>query len=149
MAQQSTYTQAAADEICERIANGEPLRVICRDEHMPAWRTVYGWINAHPDFEARIARARELGFDAIAEECIEIADDGSNDWMEKHDEKTGQATGYVLNGEHVQRSKLRIEARLKLLAKWSPKYADKQQIEHSGSVDIAATIVAARKRAGG
>ena len=33
---------------------------------------------------------------------------------------------YKLNGEHVQRSKLRIETRLKLLACWNPsKYGNK------------------------
>lgn len=143
----STYTPEIADEICERLAEGEPLRQICRDLHMPAWRTVYDWIRQNEEFSARIAHARELGFDAIAEEALDIADDARNDWMERRGEN---AEGYELNGEHVQRSKLRIETRLKLLAKWSPKkYGDKQQIEHSGNVEIASAIIAARKRSGG
>lgn len=134
MGRKDSYTQKIADEICERISNGEPLRQICRDEHMPAWRTVYDWVNKYEDFAASIARARDLGFDAIAEDLLSIADDGTNDWMEKHD-KDGAAVGYQLNGEHVQRSKLRIETRLKLLAKWSPKkYGDKQQVEMSGQL---------------
>lgn len=134
MSRKDSYTQQIADEICERIAQGEPLRQICRDEHMPAWRTVYDWLNKYEDFATAIARARELGFDAIAEDLLDIADDGKNDWMEKYD-KDGEAVGYQLNGEHVQRSKLRIETRLKLLAKWSPKkYGDKQQVEMSGQL---------------
>lgn len=138
MGRKDTYTQKIADEICERIAQGEPLRQICRDEHMPAWRTVYDWTINHEDFAASIARARELGFDAIAEETLDIADNGTNDWMEKLDQG-GEAVGYQLNGEHVQRSKLRIETRLKLLAKWSPKkYGDKQQVELNGHLATSA-----------
>ena len=98
---------------------------------MPAWRTVYDWIVAEPDFAARIAHARDLGYDAIAEDTLRIADDASNDYMERLSE--GEAAGYHFNGEHVQRSKLRIETRLKLLAKWSPKkYGDKVTNEHTG-----------------
>ena len=40
---------------------------------MPAWRTVYDWIRAHPDFATRIAHARELGFDAIADAVADRA----------------------------------------------------------------------------
>lgn len=137
MSRKDTYTQQIADEICERIAQGEPLRQICRDEHMPSWRTVYDWTVRHEDFAAAIARARELGYDAIAEETLDIADEGTNDWMEKLG-ADGQPIGWQLNGEHVQRSKLRIETRLKLLAKWSPKkYGEKQQVEMSGHLATA------------
>lgn len=132
MAKPSTYTHKAADEICARLADGEPLRQICRDQHMPSWRTVYRWMDARDEFATRIARARELGFDAIAESCLEIADDATNDWMEKTD-REGNAIGWQVNGDHVQRSKLRIETRMKLLAKWSPKkYGEKLQQEIGG-----------------
>lgn len=134
MSRKDTYTQQIADEICERIAQGEPLRQICRDEHMPGWVTVYEWLKKYDDFAERFARARDLGYDAIAEETLDIADEGTNDWMEKLG-ADGQPVGWQLNGEHVQRSKLRIETRLKLLAKWSPKkYGDKQQVEMSGQL---------------
>lgn len=133
MGRPSTYTEQVAEAICNRLSEGEPLREICRDEGMPAWRTVYGWVQAHPEFNARIARARELGFDAIAEDALAIADDGRNDWMEKYD-KEGRSVGYELNGEHVQRSKLRIESRLKLLAKWCPKkYGERSAMELTGA----------------
>lgn len=132
MGRQSTYNPAKADEIVERLAEGEPLRQICRDEHMPKWRTVYDWLDAHPDFATRFAHARALGFDALAEESLDIADDGTNDWIERESKRTGQ-TYIALNEEAVSRSKLRIETRLKLLAKWDPKrYGERQAIEHSG-----------------
>lgn len=122
------------------------MRQICRDEDMPSDRAVRQWMETRPDVATAIARARVEGFDAIAEECLRIADDASNDWMvmEHGDDK--------LDAEHVQRSKLRIETRLKLLAKWDPKrYGEKLQTEHSGSIDVvskeqrdAATSAAAR-----
>lgn len=136
----STYTNAKADEIVRRISVGETMRSICRDDHMPKWQTIYAWMERLPEFAARIARAREAGFDAIAEETVEIADDARNDWMDKFG-ADGEVVGKQLDAEHVQRSKLRIETRLKLLAKWSPKkYGDKQQIEHSGKLSLESLV---------
>lgn len=122
----STFSQEVADEICERLSQGEPLRQICRDERMPAWQTVYGWKAAHEDFSKRIASAREAGFDAIAEECLEIADETAFDTV------CGES-GDRANSEWISRSKLRVETRLKLLAKWDPKrYGDKVDLNHGG-----------------
>jgi hypothetical protein len=128
MPKQTTYTQKIGDAICERLSVGETLRAICRDDAMPAWRTVYDWISADKEFAARIAQARELGFDAIAEGTIDIADDGLNDTY--RDEQGNVRT----DQDVIARSKLRIETRLKLLAKWSPKrYGDKQSVELTGA----------------
>lgn len=125
----SKFSTEIADEIVNRIATGEPLRQICRDEHMPQWRTVYEWQKANKEFYARIADARELGEEAIAQECFEIADNATNDWMEKQGKDGAEL--YQLNGEHIQRSKLRIETRLKLLAKWNPrKWGEKVDLNH-------------------
>lgn len=130
---QTTYDPAIVDQIIERLSNGEPLREICRSEGMPAWRTVYDWLRANEEFSTRFAQARELGEDAIAQECLDIADNARNDWMERQGSKS---EGWVLNGEHVQRSKLRIETRLKLLAKWNPKkYGEKVDLNHGGQKD--------------
>lgn len=128
------YSQEVADAICARLAEGEPLRQICRSQGMPAWRTVYDWISEHGDFAARIALARALGYDAIAEECLEIADDSSHDTkIVGSDDNSREAA----DTEWIGRSKLRIETRLKLLAKWDPKrYGDKVTQEHTGNVAI-------------
>lgn len=105
---------------------------------MPDRTTVWDWAKADKEISQRIAHARDVGFDAIAESCMEIADSP----MPSTD------TG-ATDGGAVQHAKLKIETRLKLLAKWDPKrYGDKQQIEHSGAVDIAAGLLAARKRSG-
>lgn len=135
MGRPSTYTSQLAEEICERLSKGEPLAQICRDDHMPAVRTVSDWKDANKSFSADFVRAREDGFDAIAADCLDIAEDGSNDYAMK---KNADGSEYeAFNSEHVQRSRLRIETRLKLLAKWSPKkYGERVEIEHSGSIGL-------------
>jgi hypothetical protein len=129
MGGQSTYTTKLADEIVARISDGEPLRQICRDEHMPGWRTVYDWIQAREDFAARIAHARILGFDAIAEDVLRIADTPlEGERIEESD--TGKK---VVREDMLGHRKLQIETRLKLLAKWDPKrYGDKLDLNHAG-----------------
>lgn len=130
----SSYKPEIAAEICARLAAGESLRAICRDAHMPPESTVRGWaLDDVEGFAAQYARARTIGLDVIAEELLEISDDGRNDWMEQHD-KDGAAIGYTLNGEHVQRSKLRVDSRKWLLAKLAPKkYGDKTSMELTGA----------------
>lgn len=121
----SLYTVAIAEEIISRIEKGEPMASICRDEHMPSTRAVSDWQVERADFGAAIASARARGFDAIAEQALEIADDARNDYMDKLN-ANGEVVGRQLDAEHVQRSKLRVETRLKLLAKWDPKrYGEK------------------------
>lgn len=119
------FTQAMADELCARLACGQSLRTATRDESMPGITTVYKWIREREEFAKQYARAKEDAAEALAEEMFDIADDGTNDWMEKLD-KDGQPVGYQLNGEHVQRSKLRIDTRKWYLSKIKPKkYGDK------------------------
>lgn len=130
---QSTYTDEVAKLICERLETGEPLLQILRDAGMPAPRTVYDWIDAHPDFAARFARARDIGFDAIAEDTMAIVDQIPERTLTEHGDKVDPG--------HVAWLKNRAEQRLKLLAKWSPKrYGDKQQIEHSGKVSLESLV---------
>lgn len=109
------------------------MAVICRDEGMPDPSTVWDWQQSKPEVSQAIARARETGFDVIAADCLKIAEDGTNDYMARLSAE-GQETGVMYNAEHVQRSKLRIETRLKLLAKWDPKrYGDKTTTELTGA----------------
>lgn len=128
----SDYTPEIAEAICLRLSEGESLRSVCSDDVMPDKVTVLRWIARHDEFRNQYAQAKHSGAEAIAEEMFDIADDGSNDWMEKLD-KDGNAIGYQLNGEHVQRSKLRIDTRKWYLSKIMPKkYGDKLDLTHGG-----------------
>lgn len=115
----STYAPALAATICQRIANGETLSVICRDEGMPDRVTVFRWERAHDEFRNDLARAREAQALRWAEQILEIADDGTNDFV-------ATEKGPAFNAEHVQRSRLRVDTRKWLLAKALPRlYGDK------------------------
>lgn len=71
----STYTSLIAGEILERLAAGESLLDICRDDHMPAESTVRGWVvDDREGFAALYARARDIGLDHEADEIKRIAD---------------------------------------------------------------------------
>ena len=120
----TVYTPEIARAICERIAAGETLRSICKGEGMPATSTVRGWAldNTH-EFFVLSTRAYTLGIEELAEQCIEIADDAAGDWVPSGDPDNPAPR---FNGEYVQRAKLRIETRMRLLGKWAPKrYGDK------------------------
>jgi len=92
---------------------------------MPAWRTVYDWMDVNPDFAAGFARARVTGFDAIAQEALIIADTPLEGIETTEDEKGTS----IKRGDMLGHRKLQIETRLKLLAKWDPKrYGDKLAI---------------------
>lgn len=123
MGRPSTYTDEIAAEICERIGNGEPLAQICREDGMPSLTTVYRWQVDSEDFSASIARAREAGFDQIALDAMHIADETARD------SRKGKRGEQIPNSEWIARSRLRVETRLKLLAKWDPRrYGDKQLV---------------------
>lgn len=134
MGRPSLFTAELAAAICERISLGESLRSICRDEKMPAQSTVFRWLSQDAAFSEQYARAKEESADTLADEILEIADDATNDWMERHGD--GDA-GWIANGEHIQRSRLRVDARKWVAAKLKPKkYGERQTIEHEGGVNL-------------
>ena len=127
MAQTSRFTKVMADAICEQIMQGKSLRRICTAPNMPAASTVYKWLNAHAAFVEQYARAKEVQADVLAEQIIDIADDGSNDTYTDDDgnERTNQ--------DVIARSRLRVDARKWYASKLAPKkYGDKLQQEVSG-----------------
>lgn len=126
----SKYSPEVIEAICARLSKGEPLAAICREDGMPGRTTLWEWEQADKAISERIARAREEGEEAIAADCLLIADDAAGDF------RMGEKS-VLADTDHIQRSKLRIETRLKLLAKWNPgKWGDKLQTEHSGSLTI-------------
>ena len=129
------YTQELADKVCSELADGNSMRTVCLAEEMPDKSTIFRWIRTHEEFRDQYTKAKEEGVEAWAEESMDIADDGSNDWMQTHDKDN---EGYRANGENIQRSKLRIETRKWFASKLKPKkYGDKHQIEHSGGIGLS------------
>lgn len=133
----SAYNEGIAQEICERMASGESLREICRDDHMPARSTVFLWIaEDRESFSDRYAKAFQARMYLHADELLDIADDGTNDWMERNTPEGEKS--YVVNGEAIQRSRLRVDTRKWLMAKLLPNYSDKQ--EQTQTADLSEVV---------
>lgn len=124
------YNQELVSIMCERVASGESVRSITKDEDMPAMATFFRWLHEKPEFKEQYTIAKELGAEALFADLLAIADDGSNDYVEKLDQE-GKALGYAVNGECIQRSRLRVDTRKWYLSKVLPKvYGERQQIEN-------------------
>lgn len=137
----SKYTPELAAEICERLSNGEPLRQICRDEHMPAWQKIYEWMAKDANLSGAIAQARKIGYEAIAEEALIIADNPKYGLKET----AGKDGSTVTKEDMLGHRKLQIWTRLQLLAKWDPKrYGDKLHLagDRENPVQIEAKVQA-------
>lgn len=122
----SIYTPELGELICRRIASGETVRAIGRDEDMPNESTIRGWALDNKDgFFAQYTRAVQIRAMGWSEEIIEISDDSSQDTY--IDNNGNERT----NNEVVARSRLRTDTRKWMLSKVLPKvYGDKLDVNH-------------------
>lgn len=133
----STFTKEIAKEICHRLCEGEPLRQICRDDHMPPWRTVHDWRHTNPDFEKEYQLARDLGMDAIAEDLLSISDTPTIGITKTY---KGGELAEAKEEDMLGHRKLQIETRLKLLAKWNPKKYG-ESLTHRGDANAPLPLI--------
>lgn len=136
------YTPEMGIEISTQYAGGTSLREIAAQDGMPDKSTIIRWSldKAHPFYDL-YARAQEIRAELDAEDLLEIADDGRNDWMERRN-KEGEIVGWAENGESVRRSTLRVDARKWLISKRQPRrYGDKTQLTNSEGDGPAEIIV--------
>jgi hypothetical protein len=138
------YTEEIADKICEEIAtSSKSLKTICSADGMPKVRTILSWLaegektDGKPEMVAflrKYTRAREEQADFLAEEILDIADDGSNDLMTI---TKGDVSYEAENKEVTNRSKLRVEARKWIASKLKPKkYSDKIDHNIAGAIAV-------------
>ncbi|MGL6349735.1 MAG: hypothetical protein ACRC2U_07815 [Aeromonas sp.] len=147
------YTPELAKDIINGIVDGVSLRTLCATKsEWPTRRTILYWVaKGAADAEAKLntpladffhqyMQAQQLRAELLLDEATDIADDGTNDWMERLD-RGGQPIGWMLNGEAVARSKLRVETRLKLVEKLSPKkYTPSTKLKVGGDEDNPAPV---------
>ena len=115
----SKYSEELADAICTRLAQGESMRSVCRDEDMPVMQTMWRWIREKAEFSEQYARAKQESADAIIEDILDIADEG----------------------EDVARDRLRIDARKWVASKLKPKkYGDTTKLEDELPINYVITI---------
>lgn len=111
------FSEDLLDELLERTAKGEQLTKLCSDVRMPSRSSVYSWLESDAEFAGRFRAARARGVHALAEECLDIADEPAADAVV------------------VANKRVRIDTRLRLAGKWlSSEYGDKLDVNHSGEV---------------
>lgn len=137
----TAYTKDIGDQICERLAAGESLNSICRTDGVPHKVTIMRWLlseqDIYADFRNQYALARQIQYEFLADDIMDIADDGRNDWMEREDPDN---PGFNFNGEAVARSRLRVDTRKWFLSKVLPKFADKQEKPTTPTDDLVTVI---------
>jgi hypothetical protein len=111
------------------VSQAKSLREIARMEGMPSRDSIALWLAEDATFSDQYRRAWEASADVDFEEMYEIVDNGSNDWMEKHD-RHGNFVGWRINGESVARSALRFKQRQWAAARKAPK-------KYGQTVDLA------------
>jgi hypothetical protein len=94
-------------EICRRVAEGNPLKAICKEPGMPSWVTIHNWRQADESFRQDLARAREQQAEAWADDILSISD------------------AELPTHEEIGRARLRMQSRQWLAGKYNPTYADK------------------------
>lgn len=135
------YTEQLAEEILDRLSDGETLPRICADPHMPSRRTVMRWADDDPaGFSHRYRRAREMQRDAWADDIVEISD-GNAAEPAQNGEKDG-----AKDRSAVERDRLRVSSRQWLMKVGSPtKYGDRIEQTHRSD----AAFMELWKRVGG
>jgi hypothetical protein len=103
---------------------------------MPSIASIFNWFRSQPGFLEQYEKAKQESTDAMAEDILDIADDGTNDYMENEDGKT------QYNGDSVQRARLRVDTRKWLMAKMKPKkYGEKLELSGDKENPVTVTIL--------
>jgi hypothetical protein len=115
------YSDEVGDAICDRLRDGETLNAICKSEDMPTESTVRLWASEDTPFAAKYARARELGYQKMADDLVDIADESGD----------------------PNRNRLRVDTRKWLLSKALPKiYGDRLEVDAKAGLVVVETPAA-------
>lgn len=144
MAAPRIYGPEHEDLVLAEIASGKTLTAVCAMKGMPGRCTVTRWLKENEDFADRYEEACQLGFDAMADETLAIAD--------TEPEKATGPQGTRVDSGYVAWQKLRVDTRLKILERRCPdRYApgakvsvgnkEGETLKVEGGVDTAALTV--------
>lgn len=126
MGRPTNFNDTIANRICHLVATHTVgyRRLEKMYDDLPYEQTVREWRLAHTNFGLQYAQAKLIQAELLAEECLDIADDSRNDWMESLDDEQ-KGNGWKLNSDHINRSRLRIDTRKWHASKLLPKkYGD-------------------------
>lgn len=114
------FSDDIVEELIERLARGDGLATICKDERMPNRRTVHRWMHANDELAERIMVAREIGHHAYAEATLEL----------------------VEQCEDPQKARVILDARRWYLGKTSQAFAEKPIVGLAVNVDAGDAFAA-------
>lgn len=120
----STYTPEIARRICACIANGFSLVDACRFKGMPDRATAYRWQEAHPEFAAQYASAREMQAELVDHQVMDTIRKVASGKMPPD---VGRV---VLGGLQWRARVLNPSA-----------YGDQMAVKHSGNLGFNLTII--------
>ena len=98
--------QEVAQALLEWLCAGRTLTSFCSIPGAPSVRTVYDWRQKDEKFCRAFQSAREIGWHALADQCLEIAD--------------ADVPGEMDQAKEVARRRLAIKARVWLMSRWFP-----------------------------
>ena len=117
MARPTKLTEETREEICYRLAGGESLSSICRDDHLPTKATVLMWVVDDRDgFFTDYMRAREAAGYAHADQSVDVALKAENGEIDP------QAARAALAGYHWAAERMAPK-----------KHSQRQEVDHSSS----------------
>ena len=146
MGRPTKYNKALAAKICERLAEGESLRAICKDGDMPSRSNVFRWLmsdsQVYSGFRDQYALARQVQAECLFDDINEIADNEASSQLFIDGEMALDEDGkpiMVPDMVSINHARLRIDSRKWTVSKLLPKkYGDK--IEGSGSDESSQPI---------
>lgn len=107
----SSFTQEKADEICELLMLGWTLTKVCKKEGMPSYTTIVHWLSKNEEFRTQYEFARNVGYDKMADDILDIADNNEGDI--KEDGK--------VDWDNINRARLKVDTRKWLMSHALPK----------------------------
>ena len=115
-------SDAVFEEICQEVETGEKSLRFILQERKVSTRVFYDLLERDEAAAQRYARAKQRQSDLMVDEMLAIADDSGFDAQVVD----GRA---VVDGEAVQRARLRVDTRKWIASKLLPKkYGDRQTI---------------------
>jgi hypothetical protein len=124
-------------DVAAWIASSKPLAQWCALPGHPSAITISDWQREDPDFALAYARARDAGYEIIAQDCMNLID---TEPLAVHDDLGNKR----YDPGSISWRKNQTDVRLRLLACWDPKkYGSRQnvtvddsKVEHTVSFDI-------------
>jgi len=117
-------------EICDRVIEEKISFNKAVKESKISYVTFFQWLSKSDQLKELYNYATLIRSDILFDEMIDIADDGINDFVKKQISEGVEVE--ILNSEHIQRSRLRIDARKWILAKMQPKkYGERLDLSSS------------------